>query len=148
MVAKILALLLLCIACSEKEVVYTKEQMMAMGPKDSTDKVELLLARNINDVIPCSNYGEGCLSVHRLQARKLEFIAVEFATSAEAIVGSKKIRGWRVKNWLFDDVEGEPELMDWIQKYYQAERFKPLEKAGESAGKSAGSAAPSPATAQ
>ena len=108
-----------------------------MGPNEGPDKIEIILARNINDVIPCSNYGDGCLSVHRLRAQNLDFLAIEFTHPDLAKKAAQKIHGWTVQNWLFDDVEGEPVLQRWLQKYYKGERFKPLETTKNSVKKSA-----------
>lgn len=134
-------------SCTKKEVIYTKEDMLALAPQEGSEKVEILLARNLNDVIPCSNYGEGCLSVHRLRAKNLEFLAIEFTDGALARQAALRIRGWTVKNWLFDDVEGEPVLMRWLEQHYQGERFRPLETTEASAKTPAQSAPTSPANA-
>mgnify|MGYP001627373528 CR=1 FL=1 len=112
-------------ACSKKPVVYSKEQMWAFSPKEGRDRIEIVLARDINDAIPCSDYGPGCLSAHRLKTRDLEFIAVEFATPDEAENSAKKIYAFTVQNWLFDDVDGEPQLEDWLRTYYRPKSFNP-----------------------
>lgn len=130
-------LLFLTIACTKKEVIYSKEQMLKMAPNEGPDKVEIILARNLNDVIPCSTYGDGCLSVHRLRAQNLDFLAIEFTHGELAKKAALKIHGWTVENWLFDDIDGEPVLQRWLQKYYKGVRFKPLETTTGSAKKSA-----------
>lgn len=119
-----------------------------MGPQEGPEKVEILLARNLNDVIPCSNYGDGCLSVHRLRAKNLDFIAIEFTNGQLAQEAAQRIRGWTVKNWLFDDVEGEPVLMRWLEQHYKGERFKPLGTTEAPAKTPAGNGSTSPANAQ
>lgn len=145
--AKFLCVSLMIVGCTKSEPIYTKEQMLELVPKEGADRVEIVLAKDINDAVPCSNYGEGCLSAHRLRTHDLDFIAVEFQTTPEARAAAKRVRGWTTLNWLFDDVEGEPELMRWAERVFKAERFEPVKgRAADSPGKSAGSAAPSPAT--
>lgn len=145
-VGKVFCLLLvLGTSCSKKEAIYTKEDMLALAPKEGAERLEILLARNLNDVIPCSDYGDGCLSVHRLRAKNLDFIAVEFTSSELAKAAAQRIRGWTSHNWLFDDVEKEPVLMRWLEQHYKAERFRPLETATDSAKTPAENGAPSPA---
>ena len=150
--AKILCVLLmgvLGLACSKSETIYTKEQMLQMSPKEGADKVELVLARDINDSIPCSHSRDGCLSVHRLRTHNLDFIAVEFDTSAHALSSAKRVHGWTTHNWLFDDVEGEPTLMRWLERVYQGQRYEPLKNAGTGEGSlktPSESALPSPST--
>ncbi len=135
-----LALALACAACTKKaeEPVLNKEEMLGMAPHEGPDKVEIVLAKDINDAIPCSNYGDGCLSVHRVRARQLDFIVVEFSDGESARRASRKVRGWYLHNWLFDDVEGEPHLESWVEQHYKAQRFKPRGKAADSAGKPPG----------
>ena len=121
----ILVVGLLVLACSKKEPIYTKEEMLALTPFEGPDKVELVLARDINDAVPCGDYGEGCVSAHRFRARGLGFIAVEFETTAQAENSAKKIYAYTARNWLFDDVDGEPELERWVSKYYEVKAFNP-----------------------
>ncbi len=75
---------LLAMGCTKKEVLVSKEQMFSQAPKEGPDKVDIVLARDINDAVPCEDYGEGCLSAHRLKARELDFIAVEFSSQVLA----------------------------------------------------------------
>jgi hypothetical protein len=120
-----LCLGLLLLSCSKKEVIYKKEQMFAMAPHEGPDKIEIVLARSINDAVPCTNYGEGCLSAHTLKTRGLGFIAVEFESAAQAEASAQKIYGYTTHNWLFDDVDGEPELERWVSKYFKVKSFNP-----------------------
>lgn len=131
-------LAVLCVAltasCTKKgeEKPYSKEEMFGLAPHEGQDKLEIVLAKDINDAIPCAHYGEGCASAHRVRARGLDFIAVEFGSKSQAKQGARKVRGWSAHNWLFDDVEGEPQLERWVEKHYQGERFTPREKAQDS----------------
>jgi hypothetical protein len=146
LVGKLLCVLLVAAAgvgCTKKEVLVSKEAMFGMAPKEGPDKVNIVLARDINDAIPCSDYGEGCLSAHRLKTRDLDFIAIEFSSRESARAASRKVRGWTYENWLFDDVEGEPELVRWLQRYFTAHRYAP-EKAADSPQTLPGTAPASP----
>ncbi len=146
---RVAALLLILLGCTqEKAPTYLKEELLALAPSSGEDKVDIVLARNINDAIPCADYGEGCISAHRFRTRNLNFIAIEFETPAQAESAAKKIYGWTARNWLLDDVDGEPQLERWALQYLQATSFNPAKKkAMESAKKSAGSDSASPATA-
>lgn len=143
--AKVLCILFVAVSCTKKEVIYSKEDMIGMVPKEGPEKMEILLARNLNDVIPCSDYGAGCLSAHRLRVKNLDFIAIEFNDGEQAMLAAQRIRGWTVSNWLFDDVEGEPVLERWLVEHYKAKRFISSQTATDSVKKPAESAAPSPA---
>jgi hypothetical protein len=143
-----LFLLVLSVACSkEKEPTYLKEELLALAPAEGADKIEVVLARDINDAVPCADYGDGCLSAHRFRTRGLGFIAVEFSTPAEAESAAKKIYGYTARNWLLDDIDGEPTLERWAVEHLKAKSFNPVKKkAADSAETPAESESTSPAT--
>ena len=150
LLGKLLLMLSLSLAgCSkEKEPTYLKEELVGLAPISGPDKIDIILARNINDTIPCADYGEGCLSAHRFRTRNLNFLAIEFETPGQAELAAKKIYGWTARNWLLDDVDGEPQLERWAEQYLSAKSFNPVKrKAQESAEKSVESGVTSPATA-
>jgi len=135
-------------SCSkEKEPTYLKEELVNLAPAEGDDKVQTVLARDINDAVPCADYGEGCISAHRFRTRGLNFIAVEFETPTQAERSAKKIYAWTARNWLLDDVDGEPLLERWATEYLKAKSFNPQKKTRvDSAETPAESAPPSQAS--
>lgn len=124
-----MAFVLFAVSCTkDKEPTYLKEELVNLAPAEGTDKIETVLARDINDAVPCADYGEGCLSAHRFRTRGLNFIAVEFETPTQAERAAKKIYGWTARNWLLDDVDGEPLLERWATEYLKAKSFNPQKK--------------------
>ncbi len=124
-----MAFVLFSVSCTkEKEPTYLKEELVNLAPAEGTDKIETVLARDINDAVPCADYGEGCLSAHRFRTRGLNFIAVEFETPTQAERAAKKIYGWTARNWLLDDVDGEPLLERWASEHLKAKSFNPQKK--------------------
>jgi hypothetical protein len=107
-------------SCEEKPLTYTKEELYTLA-KTGDPNLSLILPGNINEVIPCTDYGEGCLSVHRIMAKDLEMIAVEFDQPINAAKGAKAVRGWIVRNWVLDDVTGEPVLERFVKETLKAE---------------------------
>ena len=82
---------------------------------DSTYK--LILPKSIEEgAVSCSSYPEGCLSAHIFQLQKLDFIALEYDTHANAQKVGKSINGYVKENWVFDDVTGEPVLEKILKK--------------------------------
>jgi hypothetical protein len=117
--AKLLCTKILVMSCTKKEILYTKENLLALTPAEGDDRMETVLGQSATDIIPCSDYGEGCVAVHRFKSRKLEYIAVEYATIAQAQDFAPKIRAWTARNWLFDDVYNEPSLELWLCQYLE-----------------------------
>ena len=117
--AKLLCNILLIMSCTKKVELYSKENLLNLTPKEGNDRMETVLGQSATDIIPCSDYGDGCVSVHRFRTRKLEYIAVEYATIESAQSYAPKIRAWTARNWLFDDVFNEPSLETWLCQYVE-----------------------------
>lgn len=132
MIGKFLCTILFVVSCTKEEPHYNKEKLLSLTPKEGDDRMETVLGQSATDIIPCSDYGEGCVSVHRFKTRKLEYIAVEYATSAQAQAFAPKIRAWTARNWLFDYVFNEPSLEAWLCQYLECKAPKGSErKAGD-----------------
>ena len=82
----------------------------------------VLLPKSISQGVSCSDYPAGCLSAHLVQVQNLDFIAIEFNNQAQAQSAAKKINGWYSRNWIFDDVTGEPTLERFVQKALEAKK--------------------------
>ena len=116
----LVCLSILSASCT-KEVKYTKEDLLKRAQAGDAS-VELVLPKSINDGISCSNYTDGCMSGHTVKVRNLELIAVEFGSEEQAKYAAKKIRGFYAKNWVFDDVTGEPILEDFVSRVLDAKK--------------------------
>ncbi len=109
------------VAGCTKELKYTKEELYFKAlAADST--VSFILPKTLEDGIHCTDYCEGCVSGHTVQVQKLDMIAVEFMTEEQAKYAAKKYRGYYVRNWLLDDVTGEPLLERFVEKSLEAKR--------------------------
>ncbi len=110
----------LALSCT-KELKYTKEQILSLAQKaDST--VSIILPKSIAEGVSCTDYSEGCISAHIVRVQNIEMIAVEFMTEKQAIYGAKKIKGYYVRNWVFDDVVGEPVLERFVTSGLEAKK--------------------------
>lgn len=119
--------LLFLLSCSNDQPPLSKEDLFNQA-KAYDERVKLIMPSGIADTIPCSNYGEGCLSVHRADIGGVEMIAVEFKTWKHAQKGAEKIRGYYKQNWVFDDVYGEPYLIKFVKNAFDAKATYEKEK--------------------
>lgn len=110
----------LLISCT-KELKYSKEELFAKS-KAADASTTFIIPKNMNEGANCSDYTEGCISAHTVQVRHLDFIGVEFMTEAQAIYAAKKTRGYYVRNWLLDDVTGEPILEKFVTESLEAKK--------------------------
>lgn len=111
---------ILSVSCTKK-LRYTKEELFSIA-KSKDPTLEFILPKTINDGVQCSDYLDGCVAGHRAKVQGLEMIAVEFMTEQEARNAAKKINGYYVRNWTFDDVNGEPILEKFVQESLKAKR--------------------------
>jgi hypothetical protein len=114
------ALSILAASCT-KELKYTKEQLFEIA-RAGDPTLELILPKTMKDGVSCSNYTSGCVSGHTVKIKGIHMIAVEFMHEEEAIVAAKKIRGYYVRNWVLDDVTGEPILEKFVVQYLEAKK--------------------------
>lgn len=117
----ILILLSILAASCTKEVKYTKEALLAKA-QEADPSVTVVLPRSISEGVQCTDYSEGCLSAHIVKIQNLEMIAVEFTKESEALFAAKKYRGYYLRNWLLDDVTGEPVLEKFVVEKLEAKK--------------------------
>ena len=115
-----ISLSILSASCT-KEVRYSKEALLAKA-QAADPTVQLILPRSINDGVSCTAYTEGCVGGHTVKVKNLDLIAVEFMTEEQAKYAAKKIRGYYVANWIFDDVTGEPILEEFVSRVLDAKK--------------------------
>lgn len=118
-----LTLLLLSIlsASCTKELKYSKEQLLVKAWK-ADPSVSVILPKSITEGVSCSDYSDGCLSAHIVRVKNLDMIAVEFMTEKDAMFAAKKFRGYYTRNWLWDDVTGEPLLEKFVTEHLEAKK--------------------------
>lgn len=118
---RIFFLLSILIASCTKEVKYSKEALLSKALK-ADPTISFTLPKSITEGVNCSDYPEGCLSAHVVRVKNLDMIAVEFMSEDEAKLAAKKVRGYYVRNWLLDDVTGEPVLERFVTEGLEAKK--------------------------
>jgi hypothetical protein len=120
-----LVILSLSFTSCSKEEVYTPIDMFMMATKFDP-KVEEVRITDPSRSLKCSMYPDGCVenSPKRFKVRLVELIVVQYHSGAQACEAAKKLDQYYVRNWLFDDVKGEPVLEDFVKRVYKAENPK------------------------
>lgn len=101
-------------ACSKEELKYSKEELYAKA-KEVDASTTFILPKGISTGPSCADYAEGCLATHIVQVKKLDLIAVEYLTEEQAKFAAKKVDGYFIRNWMLDDVTGEPTLVRFAE---------------------------------
>ena len=112
-------ILIVNLSCNKEEV-YSKEALLKLA-QAADPSVTLILPRSMTDGVHCTDYPEGCLSAHIVRVKQLDLIAVEFFSQKDAIYAAKKVRGYYLRNWLLDDVKGEPLLEKFVTEKLKAQ---------------------------
>lgn len=107
-------------SCSKDEPTYTPLQLYDIAMK--CDKsIEQLRLNDLNRPV-CAKYPEGCVQefVFRYKIRLVEMAVLMYRTPELAQKAAKELNQFYVRNWLFDEVKGEPVLEDYVTKCFGA----------------------------
>ena len=108
-------------ASCTKEVRYNREELYKMAKK-ADPTLSFVLPRTMQEGVNCADYPAGCIAGHTVKVQGLEMIVVEFVDEDHAIVAAKKLRGYYLRNWLLDDVTGEPKLEKFVVEKLEAKK--------------------------
>lgn len=111
---------ILAASCS-KELRYTKEELFALA-REGDPGMSLVLPGSMSEGINCSDYTPSCQSAHIVKVKNLDMFALEYMTEEEARSAARKIKGYCLRNWVFDDVTGEPVLERFVVEVLKAKK--------------------------
>lgn len=114
-------LFILLISCSSSEPdTYSREEMMNMAKAGDPDLTIVLPKSIAHATVKCSDYKPSCRYGYKVIVKKLEMAVLFYENSADALKAAKRIRGYTSRNWVLDDVRGEPVLERFSIKYLKA----------------------------
>ena len=116
------ALLWLLWSCGESSR-YSRRELFQLGRKYDP-RLEILRPKKMGDWIRCFDYGRGCVNTLIMEYRGVTFICVRYEEAAQAIRFGRSIDAYIVKNWLLDDVSGEPVLEEFVQRAWRGKKAK------------------------
>ncbi|MBT3982897.1 MAG: hypothetical protein HOE90_16170 [Bacteriovoracaceae bacterium] len=114
----LLPLILLLSSCSGEDKYGRKEAFDMI--KASDPNIEFIIPSDLSKGIQCSDYGPGCIGGITVRIKFLEVIIVEFQNSDQARAEAMRIGQWYSKNFVFDDVMGEPMMEDYFKQLFSA----------------------------
>ena len=116
--------LLLLSSCYKKKRV-DRVTLYQMGKEVNSD-IKLVLAESLGGGPSCEGengedpYGEGCMRVLEVEVGFMILRCVEFESEKTAKKEAKRIKEYYYKNWVFDEVRGEPPLEMFVRKAFGA----------------------------
>lgn len=84
--------------------------------------LEFILPKDLASGIQCRDYPPGCLRGMQARLRRVLITAVEFKNEKAAKKAAFHINQFYAKNWVFDDVTGEPVLESFVKQAFGAIR--------------------------
>lgn len=85
-------------------------------------QIEIILPKDISSGVRCSDYPPGCIRGKRAKLKRVVMTVVEFENEKLAKEAAFNIGQYYAKNWVFDDVAGEPVLEYFVDKAFGAVR--------------------------
>lgn len=117
---------LLCFACSKKrseaELKYSIEEFTLLVHAASFKHEKEEMGLSFSDY----NLGVNRLESRTLVYQRLIFFAISFENTNQAKAEALRLNQYYARNWLFDRVEGEPILEDYVIETFHA--TNPLRK--------------------
>ncbi len=118
---------LMLFSCSSDNENWSKFKLYEMAKKIEPN-VEIILPKDIASGIQCRDYPPGCIRGMRAKLRRVVMIVVEYENEEAAKKAAFHINQFYAKNWVFDDVSGEPVLESFVQQAFGAKRPKELKE--------------------
>jgi len=125
-----LLILVFVISCEDDDRI---ERLALLQKAKSFDsEVSLVLADELGAGPVCVSdsgeaiYGEGCVKVFIIKVGPLEMLCIEFESKELAQQEAKRIKQWNYKNWVFDEVTGEPTLEKFLSDAFSAKPYLDL----------------------
>lgn len=115
----LLLFILVSCSCSEELPNYSKEEMLGFAYK-ADKNMQIKVGTIDKTLVDCKDYTPRCRTGFRVVLKGIKFNALLYNTKVEALEGAKRIRGYVARNWVFDEVRGEPVLERLIVKHLKA----------------------------
>jgi hypothetical protein len=95
----------------------SREELWNQVQKITTD-VELVVTTKEEDRVKCGDYSAQCQNAFRLRVGLVKMILLQFTDTQTAHDEAIKLNQYHYRNWVFDEVRGEPYLEKLLQKAF------------------------------
>ena len=102
---------------------YTRREFYQLGKK-SAPQLKIVRPGEEERWSSCFDYGRGCEEILNLSYQGVSFICVRYQDAGQAIQFGRSIDAYVAKNWLLDDVSGEPILERFVQRAWKAQKAR------------------------
>ena len=107
---------------SDKPMNYSREEFLEMAKKGEPN-LRIVTPKGLTDVIVnCRDYTPRCRYGYRVIVRNIQMVILFYEQQEDALKAAKRIRGYVSRNWVMDEVRGEPVLERYVTKYLKAKK--------------------------
>ena len=125
--------LLLLFGCTGNKTLpnYSNQEFLEMGRSGDPD-LKVIIPSDISEtLVHCTDYTPQCRFGLKVIVKKVQLKALFYEKQEDALKAGLRIKGYVARNWVLDDVTGEPILERFVEKYLNAKKAIDLKKASE-----------------
>lgn len=119
-----LILLLLLTSCNDEPPIWDNFTVLDMAKEVEPDLRVMVPESFDKPVVDCKLYKPVCKAGYKIKMRGMMIMPLEYNNYKDAYDCAKRINGYWVKNWVFDDVIGEPILERFVEKTFGAKKAR------------------------
>jgi len=114
----------LFIGCEEPPPPNISQQAMIGMARGGDPEMHILVGNLTAALVDCKKYRPKCKIGYRVVIKKLSLDALYYETQEDALASANHIQQYLSRNWVFDNVVGEPILERFVVKHLFAKRIK------------------------
>ncbi len=120
--------LFLSLSCSKKKEEPTPYEIVFEKARAYDPAIYEVMIVDQSKRVICENYGPNCLenTGKRWLVRTIELPVIGFATEEDAKNEAMRLKQYYYKNWLFDEVSGEPVLESFVEEVFAIKKAETL----------------------
>ena len=120
---KWMLLFLLISACTKDELpIYTREEFLVMAREGAPD-LKIVAPKDLSDrVVDCRDFTPECRYGYRVIVNEISFVTLYYEKAEDALVAAKRLKAYYSRNWVLDEVRGEPVLERFCTKHLKAKK--------------------------
>lgn len=125
--------LLFLFGCTGKKTLpnYSNQEFLEMGRSGDPD-LKVIIPSDISEtLVHCTDYTPQCRYGLKVIVKKVQLKALFYEKQEDALKAGLRIKGYVARNWVLDDVTGEPILERFVEKYLKAKKAIDLKEASE-----------------
>lgn len=122
----LLSLFILSSCSDEEKPNFSNAEFLKMARVGDPD-LEVIIPSSISEtLVHCSDYTPPCRYGLKVVVKNVQLKALFFDHQKDALEAGLRIKGYVARNWVLDDVTGEPILERFVEKYLEAKRASEL----------------------